>query len=148
MVTVARADGEGSPLAEALARLGDRWTLQVIDGLLGGPRRFTELMEALPGLAPNILTQRLRALERDGVVVARPYQERPPRFSYQLTAAGHDLAGALRLLAHWGARRGGEGGGVEPPRHAACGTPLEVRWYCPACGRVVDDAEQGDVHHV
>ncbi|MBK9178498.1 MAG: helix-turn-helix transcriptional regulator [Acidimicrobiales bacterium] len=143
---MARTHGDGSPLAEALARLGDRWTLQVIEALLAGPRRFTELLDGLPGLAPSILTQRLRALERDGVVVARPYQERPPRFSYQLTTAGHDLAGALRLLAHWGANR--VGGVVEPPRHAPCGTPLEVRWYCPACGRVVDDADQGDVHHV
>ena len=59
----------------------------------------------MAGIAPNILTDRLRRLERERIVVATPYQQRPPRMSYALTADGHDLASALRLLADWGARR-------------------------------------------
>ena len=110
-------------------RVGDRWTLLVVEALLDGPRRFGDLQEAVAGIAPNILTQRLRRLEREGLVVAQPYSERPPRFVYELTAAGRELAGALRLLADWGARHSG----AEPLRHAACGTPLEARWYCPTC---------------
>ena len=132
-----------TPLAAALDRVGDRWSLLVVEALLGGPLRFNELGEAIPGIAPNILTDRLRRLERERVVVATPYQQRPPRMSYALTAIGRDLASALRLLADWGAQR--ETGAAQsestPLRHDLCGTPLEVRWYCPTCGLVVDDPE-------
>jgi hypothetical protein len=57
---------------------------------------------------------------------------------YTLTAAGHDLAGALRLLADWGGRRSDHG---DPLRHALCGTPLEARWFCPTCSQPVSDRE-------
>ena len=124
-----------SPLDAALARVGDRWTLLVVDALLAGPRRFNELIEDVKGIAPNVLSQRLKHLEREALVTARPYSKRPPRAAYELTAGGRELAGALRLLAQWGARA------TEQPdslRHATCGTTLEARWYCPTCARVVD----------
>lgn len=122
-------------LSSALRRVGDRWTLLVVAALLDGPRRFGELAEGVPGVATNVLTARLRDLERDGIIVASPYQHRPPRVEYRLTAVGTELAGALRLLAAWG----GQG---EPPRHAACGTPLEVRWWCPTCRRSAEDEDE------
>ena len=127
-----------SPLEAALERVGDRWSLLLVDALLGGGRRFGELREGLPGLAPNILTERLRRLEREGIVVATPYSTRPPRMEYSLTGDGRDLASALRLLADWGSRRDELG---EPLRHDRCGTPLEARWYCPTCASAVSDRE-------
>jgi DNA-binding HxlR family transcriptional regulator len=135
---------DNSPLAHALSRIGDKWSLLLIAALLDGPRRFGDLLDAVPGIAPNILTQRLRRLEREAIVVARPYLERPPRFSYELTASGAELAGALRLLAGWGARQGD----AEAPRHADCGSPLEVRWWCPDCEQAVDDPDAEDVRVV
>jgi hypothetical protein len=57
---------------------------------------------------------------------------------YGLTADGHELAGALRLLADWGARSPDR---PEALRHAPCGTPLEARWWCPTCARTADDDE-------
>ncbi len=134
-----------SPLADALARVGDRWTLLVVDALLDGPRRFAELADAVEGIAPNILTERIRHLEREGLVVSRPYSERPRRVVYELSAAGHELASPLRLIAGWGSQHLGEGGA---PRHAACGTELETRWYCPSCERPVADEEEGELHYV
>jgi len=134
-----------SPLADALARVGDRWTLLVVGALIEGPRRFGDLQEAVPGIAPNILSQRLRHLEREALVVARPYSERPPRMVYELSAAGRELAGALRLLADWGARNSEA---AEPARHGACGTPLEVRWYCPTCERTVDEDEADELEYL
>ena len=134
-----------SPLAEAVARVGDRWTLLLIDALLEAPRRFNELAEDVPGIAPNILTQRLRHLEREGLVVAHRYTERPPRFAYELTARGRELAGALRLLAEWGSR---EAEDAERLRHDACGTTLEGRLYCSTCERPVAEGEAADVHFV
>ena len=132
-----------SPLAEALDSVGDRWTLLVVAALLDGPRRFGDLQGELPGIAPNVLSQRLRSLEARGLAVAQPYSERPRRFVYELTAGGRELAGALRLLADWGARHGEAGGA---PRHGACGTPVEARWWCPLCERPVDAAEAEELH--
>jgi DNA-binding HxlR family transcriptional regulator len=128
----------GSPLAAALDRVGDRWSLLVVEALLPGPRRFGELAEAVPGVAPNILTDRLRRLEREGILVAAPYSRRPVRVEYALTAAGRELASALRLLADWGSRQGEP---IEPLRHELCGTPLAVRWYCPTCGLALTEDE-------
>ncbi len=136
-----KPDHPRSPLELALERVGDRWSLLLVEALLDGPRRFNELQELVSGIAPNILADRLRRLEREGVVLSRPYQDRPPRMDYALTAAGRDLAGALRLLADWGARRSDQS---EPLRHAACGTPLEARWFCPTCTTVVDDPEAAE----
>ena len=143
---MARARPAETPLAAALDAVGDRWTLLVVEALLDGPRRFGDLQEAVPGIAPNILTARLRLLEDQALVIAQPYQDRPPRFVYELSAAARELAGALRLLADWGAR---SAGGGEPLRHSVCGTALEARWWCPACEQTVDDPDAEDeVVHV
>jgi DNA-binding HxlR family transcriptional regulator len=139
-----RTRAPASPLADALARVGDRWTLLVVAALLEGPMRFNDLQDALEGIAPNVLSARLKALAEEALVVAQPYSERPPRFAYELSESGRELAGALRLLADWGARSAG----AEPYRHEACGTALDARWYCPACEVVVDDPDAEDVIEV
>lgn len=127
------------PLVSALARVGDRWTLLVVSVLLDGPRRFGELETSVPGIATNVLTARLRDLEREGLVLAVPYSRRPLRVDYHLTSLGAELAGALRLLAAWGA---GPGDDDQSPRHGACGTALEAHWWCPTCSRLADDEEE------
>ncbi len=136
-------DAAASALADALAAVGDRWTLLVVAALLEGPRRFGELQEDVRGIAPNVLSQRLRQLERSALVLARPYSERPPRFVYELSAAGRELAGALRLLAGWGARNAE---GATAPQHSVCGTPMEARWWCPTCERPVSDEAGEELH--
>jgi DNA-binding HxlR family transcriptional regulator len=120
--------------------VGDRWSLLLVEALLGGPRRFGELLDQLEGLAPNILSSRLKALEAEGVVTARPYSRRPYRVAYALTSSGAELAGSLRLLAQWGSA-GAPSSTTRPLLHATCGTPVEVRWWCSTCARVVDDEE-------
>jgi len=131
-----------SSLEEALARIGDRWTLLLVDALLAGPRRFGELADHLDGIAPNVLTKRLRQLEADGIITAVPYSQRPLRMRYELTAPGRDLASALSLLASWGSRHhGDERGDAEAAHHLSCGSTVEVRLWCPTCDRLVDDAE-------
>ena len=136
-------DSLASPaLAEALATVGDRWTLLIVACLLAGARRFGELQRELGGIAPNVLSSRLRRLTEQRLVVAEPYSRRPERFVYELTEAGRGLAGPLRLLTHWGARQTGSA----PAVHAACGNPLEAVWYCPTCSEPVadDEAEELD----
>ena len=122
-----RDERETAALASALEQVGDRWTLRVVHALLPGPRRFGQLQRDL-GVAPNVLTQRLRTLEADGLLLAEPYQQRPPRYAYRLTSRGRELADVLRLLAAWSAED-------HAPRHAVCGTDLQVRWWCPTCER-------------
>ena len=107
-------------------------------------RSFNFLVE-LDGIAPNVLSGRLKLLGEQALIVSRPYSERPPRFVYELTERGRELAGALRLLADWGARTAEEDA---PLRHAACGEPLEARWWCPACDAVVDDPADDDLVHI
>jgi DNA-binding HxlR family transcriptional regulator len=134
-------------LAEAAARVGDRWSLQVIGALQAGPRRFGDLLVLVDGIAPNILSKRLATLESDGLIVGEPYSRRPVRHTYRLTAAGADLAGALRMLAQWGAvHRSAQPGHADGGAltHEQCGTPLDARWFCPTCGEVVDDVH--DTH--
>lgn len=137
--------GTESALEAALDRVGDRWSLLLVEALLGGSRRWRELQESVPGIAPNILSDRLKRLEREAVITARPYSDRPVRMMYELTGAGLELAGALRLLADWGARRSPV---AEPLRHSACGTPMEARWFCPTCARPVAEDEAQEVRYV
>ncbi len=131
-----------TPLAAALERVGDRWSLLLIEALLEGPRRFGELSDSISGLAPNILSERLKRLEGERIVRAVPYSERPPRFTYALTDEGLELAGVLRLLADWGSRGSAD---AEPMRHGLCGTPVEARLWCPTCARSVDRPEADEL---
>jgi DNA-binding HxlR family transcriptional regulator len=132
-------------LAHALELVGDRWALQIVAELLDRPQRFGELAAALGGIAPNILTSRLRHLERAGLLSATPYSHRPMRMRYALTDSGRDLGGALSLLTAWGARQRGDHGG---PLHSVCGTPLETRLYCPTCETPADDVDAEPVEWV
>ena len=128
-----------SPLHFALSKVGDRWTLVVIEALLAGPRRFGDLQDEVVGIAPNTLSSRLKSLEAEGLVIARVYSERPLRHEYTLTASGKELAGAIGLLTAWGSSHSDE---AEGPRHGLCGTPLEVRWYCPTCDSEAAESEE------
>ena len=114
---MAEPEHGSSPLAEALARVGDRWTLLVVEALLPGPRRFNDLLSQIPSVAATTLSDRLKRLERDGLLVARPYSQRPPRAAYQLTAEGTELADAMQTKSdvfskvHIAMIRAGEKGG-------------------------------------
>lgn len=131
-----------SALSHALDRVGDRWSLLLVEALLEGPRRFNQLMWLVPGIAPNILTARLRTLERARILLGEPYSQHPLRLAYRLTTDGEELAGVLRLLAAWGS---GPEDASEGLRHALCGTPLEARWYCPTCARSAEDDEASNL---
>lgn len=95
-------------LARALDVAGDRWTLLIVRELRPGPRRFTDLVDGLPGISRKLLVERLRDLERDGVVARRQLPPPVARQVYELTADGRELAIAIGPLAAWGAKRLGE----------------------------------------
>jgi len=91
--------------ARALDIVGDRWTLLIVRELMPGPRRFTDLIDGLPGISRNLLTERLRTLERDGVIARHELPPPAARQVYELTEDGRDLAAAMVPLVAWGARR-------------------------------------------
>ncbi len=124
-------------LAASLAVLGDRWTLMVVASLLFGSLTFGELRRSLPGIAANVLSERLRRLEAAGAITSDPYSTRPLRVRYRLTGRGVQLRAAVAVLASWGA----PGGHVGWPLHPECGTPLRTAWSCPHCRREVDPGE-------
>lgn len=96
--------GQRCPVAKTLEIVGDRWTLLIVRDLLGGTRRFQDLQTGLPGLAPNILSDRLKLMEEHGLLARRLYSDHPPRAEYALTAKGHELGVVIGALAAWGGR--------------------------------------------
>ena len=120
-------------LARALERVGDRWALLVVRDLLGGPRRFTDLMARLGGITPKTLAQRLRELTEAGIVeVDRAAGRR--EVWYRLTPAGDELAPAVEALALWGlrhARRPPLPGELVHPEHLLKAVRLVLRQAPP-----------------
>jgi len=93
------------PIAGALDILGDSWTLLVMrDLLFYDKHRFADFLDSPERISTNILAERLKRLERCGLVERRRYEERPPRYEYHLTRRGHDLLPVLRELIQWGKR--------------------------------------------
>ncbi len=90
------------PAACALDVAGDRWTLLVVRDLLRGRDTYSKLAASDEGIPTNILADRLRRMQEHGLIEARPYQERPVRYSYSLTEKGRDLGKVLAAVAQWG----------------------------------------------
>ena len=89
------------PTRVVLDRIGDKWSVLVVLCLAGGARRFTEIRDAIGGVTPKVLTQTLRAMERDGLLTRRVYAEVPPRVEYALTSLGESLDGPIRAINDW-----------------------------------------------
>ena len=126
-------DSHDCSIAASLAFVGDRWTLLILRDAFRGVRRFGDFCTDL-GIARNILTDRLDKLVQAGILSRVPYQERPLRHEYRLTAKGRDLSPALVALMRWGDRWAVDGGPPTRLVHDACGAELEQLLRCPACG--------------
>lgn len=100
-----RTYGQYCPVAHALDEIGDRWTLLIVRDLSFGPQRFTDLRQSLVGLAPNLLTDRLRGLEESGLVAREELPAPAARTVYVLTDEGRSTLPVLAALARFGANR-------------------------------------------
>jgi DNA-binding HxlR family transcriptional regulator len=128
-------------IARTLDAAGEWWAPLVLRDVAYGVRRFSEIEQDL-GISANILSDRLSALVAEGLLETVPYQERPPRHEYRLTAKGADLIPALLALMQWGDRwKWPDGGGPVRVLHEDCGHEVHVAIACRACGREVDPAE-------
>ena len=131
---MAKRYGQACPVAKSLDLVGERWTLLLIRDLLDGPRRFQDFHASLPGIAPTLLSERLKVMEEHGMVARRFYSEHPPRAEYVLTDKGRELGFVIGALAAWGSRH--------VHREAAvvsgdCGHEVELRYFCPTCAKRV-----------
>jgi DNA-binding HxlR family transcriptional regulator len=88
-------------VTEVLARVGDKWSMQVVMNLAGGPMRFNALLRAIAGISQRMLTRTLRNLERDGLVSRTVTPSVPPRVDYALTALGVSLREPVNALGDW-----------------------------------------------
>jgi len=91
------------PVARTLAIIGARWTALILrDLLLHDARRFQDFLDSLEGIAPTILSERLKKLEQHGIIKRRFYSQHPPRAEYILTQKGRDLGPVVRTMRDWG----------------------------------------------
>ena len=129
-------DDQLCSIAASLQLIGDRWSLLILRDAFRGVRRFDELAADL-GIARNLLADRLQKLVDHGILVKQPYQQRPVRYEYRLSAKGIDLSPALVALMRWGDKHVLD---ESPPVvlvHDRCGTPLEQTLTCPECAEAV-----------
>ena len=141
-----RTYGQYCGLAAAMDLVGQRWAMLLVRDLSPGPRRFTDLFEGLPGIATDVLAERLRALEAAGVVRHSTLKHPVPAKVYELAESGEELASIARDLAGWGARLLPVAGATEArihPRWALQSMAAGYRGGMPSgvYGVVVDDDE-------
>jgi DNA-binding HxlR family transcriptional regulator len=126
------------PVAQSLEFLGERWTLLIVRDLLSGSKKFQDLQTSLAGVAPAVLSARLKVLESHGIVSRAFYSQHPPRAEYALTERGLELRTVVGALAIWGSRH------VHPESalvHEACEERIDVTYYCRTCDRRVGGSE-------
>jgi DNA-binding HxlR family transcriptional regulator len=100
-VPAAHTAGQCQTVTEVLARVGDKWSMQVVISLADGPLRFNALRRAVAGISQRMLTRTLRGLERDGLVSRTVTPSVPPRVDYELTSLGHSLREPVCRLGAW-----------------------------------------------
>lgn len=88
-------------MSEILGRVGDKWTVLVVNELGERPKRFSELQRAIHGISQKMLTTTLRSLERDGFCTRKVFPTVPPRVEYTLTPLGRDLLMPVKALGKW-----------------------------------------------
>ncbi len=134
-MTTKRTYEDGCAAAHALNLVGERWALLVVRELLLGARRFCDLKDNLPGISPNVLSQRLKDLEASGVVERQQLPPPAASWVYALTPWGQELEPVLQHLGRWGARS------PERPAHA----PISLATLISAMKTMFQPGDQADV---
>jgi len=124
-------------IAQTLNIVGDRWSLMIIHEILVGKKTFNEIKQGLATISANVLSERLRQLEEDGLIVSNLYSAHPPRYEYELTESGRDMEMIFHAFILWGEKHLDKC--YKSLKHTACGHEVELRHYCPHCESNVDD---------
>jgi DNA-binding HxlR family transcriptional regulator len=128
-------------VARTLSVVGDRWTMLILRDVFLGIRRFEAIQHDLQ-LTTHRLSDRLRKLVRDGILLRVAYEKRPPRFEYRLTEKGFDLYPLMATMTQWGDRwMAGRGGVPVELVHSPCGHTIKPELICPCCKSKIDARE-------
>ncbi len=122
------------PVAATLDVVGDRWTMLIIRDILRGKTRYTQLRQSVEGITTSLLADRLKLLEKEGILDRSFYCEHPPRAEYLLTAKGHALGTVVGALAAWGEKYAAHDLALVDNE---CGHGVSIIYFCDVCGRVV-----------
>jgi len=123
-------------IAQTLNIIGDKWTLLILRQLMLGHVTYRQIQENLEGIPSNLLSERLKSLENDELITLSLYQDHPPRYRYALTKSGEDLSDVFNSIILWGEKN------LQKCNrqliHTDCGHGVEIKYYCPTCGKLVD----------
>lgn len=126
-------------IAQTLNIIGDKWTLLVVHEIFAGNSTFNQIKNSLDGISSNLLSDRLKLLERNGLITTKLYSEHPPRYEYTLTNSGKDLEGVFNALILWGKENLEEC--YKKIIHTPCQHEIEMVYYCPHCKENVEDID-------
>ena len=104
LITTNRIDDTVCPIARTAEIISGKWTLLIIRDLASGVKRFNQLERSLHGISPKTLSERLRYLEEEGIVLRQTFGEVPPRVEYSLSKKGHDLIDVIECMRCYGKR--------------------------------------------
>ena len=90
------------PVATTLQLIGNKWKMLILRNLMSRPWRFNEMLRSIPGISRKVLTDNLRALELDGIIIRTAYPEMPPRVEYALSDLGETMRPIIKALEVWG----------------------------------------------
>ena len=124
-------------IAQSLNIIGDRWTLLIVHEILIGNCTFNEIKKALNGISSNLLSDRLKHLEEQGLLASNLYSDHPPRYKYTLTERGRGLEIVFNALIIWGKNNLDKC--YKKMVHHSCQHEVTMAYYCPHCQKNVDD---------
>ena len=99
---VTKEELSACPVATTVKLIGNKWKLLILRDLLAGTKRFGELRKCIGGISQKVLTDNLRSLEEDGIVIRKIYAEVPPRVEYSLSELGETLRPIIKVMEQWG----------------------------------------------
>lgn len=126
-------------IAQTLNLIGDKWTLLILHAIQCDKHTYKQLQEALSGIPSNLLSNRLKELEKDGLIICSLYQDHPPRYQYQLSDRGYDLNNLYNVIALWGEKH--LNNCPKKVTHKACNHHVKVMYYCEHCDTYVNADE-------
>lgn len=126
-------------IAQTLNLIGDKWTLLILHAIQCDKHTYKELHDALPKIPTNLLSNRLKELENDGLITCSLYQDHPPRYQYDLSESGKDLKDLYQVIAIWGEKHLKDC--PKKVTHTKCQHHVKVMYYCEHCNTYIDADE-------
>lgn len=126
-------------IAQTLNVIGDKWTLLILHAIQVGNHTYKGLLETLTGIPTNLLSNRLKELEKDELIICSLYNIHPPRYQYELSQKGKELNDIYNAIALWGEKH--IKNCSKKVSHKTCNHPVAIKYYCEHCDKYVDSDE-------